>query len=783
MSATEFHLTEDKYLFTFQDETQLWVPRDFIEKYPQFSFHDIIEHSEKYDDGSYYVDMLPFHMKKVIDFFMKNNTDFTSLNLRDAFDIYMTLLEYSVTIGDNMQNDLIFYIKYLFYTYLKDNNYCIYGTYGDNSQSYMPIMLFSSDNTRISINRLFTLQRKKELFYYSYLLKMMNIAEIEIECIYLYLFNIFNNNNIDDYSSNIPLEYICPSNIKDIFPSLKELKITVTTNFKKTKILLNPNSDEYIVEYARLFYNSKFTNNNPEKYDIDKISTKDGISQLLRFPSYYSISQIEINTYVYSKYEAIICIQLLIENVFNSLTILSVKWIKKLTNKIDDNLFNKIIATHVFPNVTELIYDDESFQLSSIYTKCFPKLKTVNYIVKISIQNFDFLFPVNLMPIIKTIHIHEIEATQKKKLALKLYYIVYTFSIHIDGIDDLLHFFISLYTLFEKDLISIHKLYIDTSDSIYMSQLDYFKLYKHDINILDILFKNDRDYDDEKYQLDMRNSLEFFLKSNILQHLNCLTVTFDNSLSIDSLTWISTLFNDNKFNTIHELTINLNFILVDISSDIFALFETIMEKIILKASIVYVKYCHMTFINQLICKGCFYNTTKLTIITNDIPDNDFYNNYTINNFSQLKSIEFGNYWETEWWRDFIQKLLEYIHNDNFQLSNTIRLSDTIFSDNDYIFYPNTSIFRLKYQNCSLMDTLISTKNQTMNKYEIEILLDCIDQKKTKNLKRLKIYIYNEDQLSKLINSITNEKIPKLKELIFDICIHTLIYINNILYML
>ncbi|KAK8811543.1 hypothetical protein WA158_003277 [Blastocystis sp. Blastoise] len=778
MSTTEFKLTEDKYLFTFQDETQLWISKEFIEKYQQLPFYDIIEHSDKYEDGSYYIDMLPFHMEKVIKFLIDDDKDISSLNLRDSFDIYKTLTEYLVTIDNEFQSDLLFHVKELFYKYLKDNNYDVYVFNCNYIKSRMPMELFSLKEKEIRSNGLFTPQRKDELLYYSLLIKMMNITKVEITYA---------------YSSNIPLEYICPSCIQDIFPSLKELKITVNTHYKKTELLLNPNSDEYMMEYARLLYDNEYRIYNPEEYEyytesdmneynkissfdfnklynshdlidsynerrqsnqlrklyknivnegiyendysnveiskkeneytlysqisikyddekndktywINNMSSKLGISQLLLLPSYLGISQVMLNT------------------------------LNGFINEIDKNLFNIIIATDVFLNITELIYDsdDKSFQLSLIKKECFPKLHIINYKIEITTDNFDSLFPVNIMSVIDTIRINDIDYDKEEEIALLLDNLVYTHSIHIYGIDDWIDYFPHLKELLAKKLISFDNLNIDSSDSENIKILDLIENSNLNIDSLNIRFKDDHG------EIDKRNSLERFLKSNILEHLNKLSVRFHYDLSMEYLEWISTLFNDNKFNNIKELTIDYD--------------------------------CRMTFLNRLIHNGCFHNTTQLIIRINDIPDDDFLKLYTTDNFPQLKSIKICKYDYRECWISFIQELCTYMNNNNFPFSSIVRLNDTndYYSNNDYINDPNYSILRCKYDKNSYIDTIINAQKMSISKYEMETLFECINENITQNIKSLQLDIYEEEQLSKLINFITIGKFPKLKEFLFNI---------------
>ncbi|KAK8809869.1 hypothetical protein WA158_000812 [Blastocystis sp. Blastoise] len=851
MSATEFQLSEDKYLFTFQDETQLWVSKEFIEKYPQFPFHGIVEHSEKYEDGSYYMDITSFPMNKVIDFLMDDNVDVFSLNLKESYDIYITLVEYSVTIDKKIQSDLLFHIKNLFYKYLKDNNYDVYGYHCNYIESCMPMDLFNIVKKDIYFYDLFTPQRKDELLYYSLLFKMMNITKVRI---------------IYDYASNIPLEYINPSCIQDIFPSLKKVEMAVTTHYKKTDVLLNPNSDEYIMEYNRLFnrydyeienpeeyeyysesemneyykissldlnklyylhdlidsynkrreknnlpklyryvvneaiytddYSSVETNEEEDEYTLDdevrieydyktndktfsiyQVSTEHGISQLLLLPSYMCTSKIILIKDLYHQINPMFFMKLFEEGVFDSITTLSINWIKRLTNKIDENLFNKIMTTHIFLNVTELIYDYDN-----------------------ATDNFDSLFPVNLMSMIDIIRINYVDSDEKEEICLLLDEIAYTHSIHIDALNDFIYYFPHLKELLEKDLISIDQLKFYSTRSENIKRLDSIDNYKHSINSLAIWFYGDDDDDDDddhdddddnnnddddeedddddddddddnnndddddeedddddnddddddnddndddndnnnnnnnnRDETDIRNSLETFFKSSVLEHLNYLYVSFSYGLSIEYLTWISTLFNDNKFNTIHKLKISL-LINEDSSSEYLTVYENIINKLIPKASIVNIEECTMSFINRLIPTGCFHKTTQLILRINDMPNDIFCKLYTTDNFPQLKSIKIYED-SNKWWIPFIKTFCNYINNNNFPSSK---------SEDDYVYDPNNSIFRYKYDSHSFIDSIICTKNETMSRYEIETLFDCINENKTQNIRSLELYFYISD---------------------------------------
>ncbi|KAK8789846.1 hypothetical protein WA158_006626 [Blastocystis sp. Blastoise] len=775
MSTSDFQLTEDKYLFTFQDETQLWISREFIEKYQQLPFYDIIRHSEKYDDGSYYVDMPSSPMNKVIVFLVDKNMDIFSLDLKDSYDIYKTLIEYSVTIDYKKQCDLLFHIKRLFFKYLKDNNYIVSKHYGENDQLNMPIDLLCSDKTRININGLINSQRKHELLYYSLLFKMMNITEVDITY---------------DYASNIPLEYICPSCIQDIFPSLEELTITVTTNYKKTELLLNPNSEEYMNEYIRLFKEHNYRIENPEKYEyytesdmnelnnnsslnmntiyshklihghgikrtmgqspklykyiadeaiytndysqieinqindhnkkedrvyiyyrknkrriqvlIQKSSSEWGISQLLRLFSYLDISTIDRNFYKYKEYDSTTILKALEEGFLDSL-------IKYLNDKNDDKWFNKIMSTHVFPNVTKFIYDDdeECFQLSSIKKECFPKLHIIQYDIEINISNFSSLFPMKLISMIDTIYIDEIDYVQEEEIVSRLADLALKYSIHID-------------------IISRHS--FDSSDSENVKILDSIKNNKQNIDGLSIRFKVNNNttmysfIDDKLHEIDVNNSLERFLKSDVLQHLNGLYVTFDETVSVEYLKCISNLFNDNTINIIHKLTINLRCIKINSSTEYLTSLEDIMKKLIPMSSIIRIEDCTMPFINRLVSKGCFHNTAQLTLQVMDRQDNTFCELYTTDNFPQLKSITIQSH-NKNWLNNLFNNLCKCMNNNNSPSSSTIRLGKSVLSDDDYIYDPNASILQYKCNTNSYIDTIIGTHDKDISKYEVETLLD------------------------------------------------------------
>ncbi|KAK8810491.1 hypothetical protein WA158_007066 [Blastocystis sp. Blastoise] len=705
MSDDTTKLSEDKYLFTFQDETQLWVPTEFIEKYRQLPFYDIIVHSEKYEDGSYYIDIPFLTIKKVLLFLIEDCVDINSLDLKDSYDIYNKLLEYPDVIDSDIKSDLLYHIQDRFTDYLIDNSISIADHHDLYNNHYLSIELFSSSKIKsiednhvlhIYVSGLFTIQLKDELIYYSYLIKMMNITKVEIEY---------------DYASSIPLEYILPSCIKDIFPSLKILTITLNTHYKKSELLLNPNSDEYLMEYIRLYYSdedeiSKYENynyytesemneynnissininysyysqdmidsynekreknelpklyayivneaiytndysnveisetkdeytsndqisieyndkTNDKAFIINEVSSKLGISQLLGLSSCYSISQIKKNTHDNSKYKSIIIMKLFEEGVFDSLTTFCVGWIKELTHKMYNNLFKEILATHIFPNVTELIYNDNSFQLSLIKKEYFPKLHIINYMVEIYSSAFESLFPMNIISIIDIIHMHENCRCGDIELIV-LDNLIHTHSIHIDGIDD-------------NDNDNDNDKNND-NDNDKNNNDDNNNHNNNNNNNNDK--KNNNDYDDTNKN-DIRNSIEKFMKSNILENINSINVSFDDNMSIKYLEWISNLFNDNKYNTLHDITINLYSIEENLSSEYLTMFENIMGKLICMASIVTIEDNYINIFKQMI-----YQMIALMKCS-----------------------------KTQWWISFIKRLLRFINNINFPSSSAILLN-------------------------------------------------------------------------------------------------------------
>ncbi|KAK8790068.1 hypothetical protein WA158_006848 [Blastocystis sp. Blastoise] len=737
MSATKIQLTEDKYLFTFQDETQLWISREFIEKYPQLPFFDIIIHSEKYEDDSYYIDIHSSAMEKVIFFLMKENKDISSLNLRDSYDIYRTLYEYSVIIDKEIQSDLLFHVKELFLVYLREHGFNVYEYSGNDIELCIPMELFSSDSKRIYIKGLFTPQRKEELLYYSLLYKMMNITEVNIKY---------------SYNSNIPLEYICPSCIQDMFPSIEYLKIAVITKYRKSDVLLNPNSDEYIMEYIHQFYRFDYEMTIPEEYDYYTESEMNEYNKISSFDvhnKYYSHKLIElynqrkeknqlpklykdividaIDTDDYSYIEMnqetddrIIedtCMIVYDDNFVRYDAIIAIKaleeGIKELTDIIDNNLFNKIMATHVFPNVTELLYDEYIDEDSSA-----------------------FLFPIELISIIDTIYINNIFSNKKKEIVERLQDIALNYSIHIYGIDAILNDFSNLKELLEKKLVSFNKLFKKKEKSGNSSNS----------NILNI-----------------KHAVEKLLNSNLLQNLEECEVSFKNDISMEELKWIASLFNDNTFIHINELKISLPYITDDIRSGRFVLYES-----------------NINAINQFIYNGYFHNTKKLNISIYDRVNDTFFELYNKDNFQNLIHIEFKIDGKKQL-MSAIQHLFVLKKINTLPSSTIILLIDTDNYKNGFIYNHYNSIFRYKYDTNSFVDTIVITRGiymlLTINykyignvlcKNELKMLLDCIDNHQITNLKHLKLYIDDAELLVKIMNSIKTGKIPKLKECSFEL---------------
>ncbi|KAK8798789.1 hypothetical protein WA158_007873 [Blastocystis sp. Blastoise] len=821
MSDAEFHFTDDKYLFTFQDETQLWIPKRIIEEYPQLPFQNLIQHSDKYGDGSYYIDMLPFHMEKVIHFLMEENIDVLLFNLRDSFDIYKIFVEYSVVISKEIQRNLIFHIEELFVDYLNENNYRVY-VY-NNVPSFI-MEYFSSTKKKLSIHGLITPEKQKELLYYELLFKMMNITEVDINY---------------EYASNIPIEYICPSCIQDIFPSLKELRVTVTTNYVKSDKLLNPNSDEYIMEYCTFcdlyginpkikenceYYSESEMNNynkissfiyrkyiypynvidsykmrkelnklpklyerilneaiyindysqietNQQTYDyvvedqiceyndntgdnifsIEKLNTECGFYQLLHLPICYSISQINVKTDNYSEIFAIPLLNAFKDGIFDSITSLGIRWFSLWNASFADNQFLDMITTHVFPNVTKLIYDFDiiSFPLKSINSKCFPKLHIIDYEITIHFDDLDNLFPNELMSIIDTIYVSEI-FSDKQNIYEFLDNLVYTHSIHINGIDGFIDYFPHSTELLEKGLIYFDNkdINIESYESIEDLNLDYYYYnINNKIDSLEIRFgKNDEDINNYIISKEnkMKCSLEKLFNSHLVQHLQSYCVSFEKNISIKELKWINSLFKENTF--------NIPNIKGDLLTDTFPLFQRS-------------GYTHI--INQLICNGYFHNINKFILYMNDISEDICSKVYTKENFPKLKYIHVEIDGK-EKWLPFIQQLYSYFTYKDFQPSFNICFKDTAYIGGKMsILYNIDSILEFHYDSSLYSETLSIHIYQLAYKLnnEIEALFDFIGKQGIQQLKRIKLYIYYETVLHKIIDMIINEQIPNLNEFI------------------
>ncbi|KAK8810565.1 hypothetical protein WA158_007140 [Blastocystis sp. Blastoise] len=398
MATTELKITEDKYLFSFQDESQLWIPTSFFTKYPQFPFYGIIQNSDIYKDG-----------------------------------------KYSVTIDSEMQSDLLFHIKMLFNNYLKENIYteC-------NSKSTMH--MYHSYRKRIVINGLVTPKRKEELLHYSLLFEMMNVTKCKI---------------IYQYTPNIPSEYIHPSCIKEIFPSLEKLEISVITNYIKSDTLLNPNTDEYMKEYCRFCRQDKYYIRDDENYEYYTQSEMDQYNTIssskLRKSTYNKTNNPELcDLKVNTECDDIDIGHFVIPimKAFEAGVFDITQWNKLLGN---DQLI-RIMTTHIFPNITTLVYDDHDvcFQLSSIKKEYFPKLHVLCYNTNINKYNFETLFPNQLMSMIDTISLYGNDSKIEKEVISLLDDLSYNNLIHITGSCDIICSFPHKEDLIKKGYISIN---------------------------------------------------------------------------------------------------------------------------------------------------------------------------------------------------------------------------------------------------------------------------------------------------------------------------------------
>ncbi|KAK8797622.1 hypothetical protein WA158_005968 [Blastocystis sp. Blastoise] len=766
MLGNKFQLVEDKYLFTFQDETKLWISREFIEKYPQFPFHDIIEHSDKYDDDSYYVDMPSLSMKKVINFLMDDNIDISSLSLNDGVDIYKTLDEYHVVFDHIKQNVLLLHIKKLFYDYLKENKYFVFDKFALlNSHE----MLFYSDQQIINLNGLMTPQRKEELLRYSFLFKMSNIANLKITY---------------QYAPNIPSEYIYPS---------------LVTNYLKGDTLLNPNTDEYIHEYINFCENNGNRIDDDEKFDYYTESEMDEYNKNNSFdikntnvdwhikysysdrktenklpklyeailePAVYSddYTQVKISQDIYyslkdsvainygnkisyiDKQFAIIFMKAFEEGYFDSLTSIAIRWITEFNKLISNDEFINIMTTHVFPNVTELIVDDKTFTLSLIKKECFPKLHILTY--KESRLILNQRIPKQILSEINTINVTYILYKNEEEIAIYLDDLAYNHSIHIFSSSAIIYKFPHMKEIFDRGLFtytnSLTNYYVNDD---YKEVESYYYYYQNDDETND---NNDNENNNDETQelFDTKDAFKHLFNSSILQKLADCCLSFENYICINELKRIDTLINDNTFNSIKYLTIDLPKTEKNIEIEYFSIFQNILIKIVRKASFIIFKgYIHDNMIMQLIQNGGFQNATELKI--DDIQIKTFFELYTKNNFPKLKIIKISVK-SSECFNNFMDTLFLYNTHVNFPSLSTIYLIEEDRNRRSFVFNPNESIRQIKDTIDLSVETIaIKQEDKSISEYEIKSFIKCIKQQQIPNLRSFDIFL--------------SGKIPKLKE--------------------
>ncbi|KAK8791058.1 hypothetical protein WA158_005689 [Blastocystis sp. Blastoise] len=508
MSEIETKLTGDKYLFTFQDETQLWVPTKVIEKYRQLPFYDIIMHSDKDENnGSYYMDKLPYNMEKVVRFFMEDTIDVSSMTLQDSFDVYKTLVEYSFPMEDETLRDLLFYVKKSLICYLNDNNYDVYEDYKNSTKLRIPLEFFNTSRKRLVINGLMTPQREETLLHYSLLFKMMNVTRVYIKY---------------QYASNIPSEYIYPTCIKDMFPSYEYFTVCVLSNYIKSDTLLNPNTDEYMMEYVNYYHRliqKEINDDNCEYYTESEMNEYNKQSSLEIKNSSYSkriynkytqsrqqnelpklykctldeavyandFSKVEISENIYEytlkdkaffRYDDEEKDKLILNMKINTELGISqllqfprsypISIIENISDMMDTRNFAISIMNAfengVFDSITTLkvedikecdeLFDDNQF-IKVITNHVFPNVTKIDYTNFKSIENFDSDFPEQLMDMIDTIVIRDLLDYDEIEDANLLDEFIYKHSLHIIGSYNDIHYFPHFKELYEQGLISL----------------------------------------------------------------------------------------------------------------------------------------------------------------------------------------------------------------------------------------------------------------------------------------------------------------------------------------
>ncbi|KAK8801950.1 hypothetical protein WA158_006345 [Blastocystis sp. Blastoise] len=227
--------------FNFQDETRISVPLQFLKKFPKSLLSITIENQNNYmeSEDTYYIDSPSFSIKNTI-LFMEDVITLDSLTVNEVFDVYDTIkylfddeaIEYIVKI-EEYKEETIKEFK-INYCYDDEDNY---DKYNDENKIIIKVD-FSEDipYEYIYPSNLHVIFPKLEIFEMKigYYRKEISIRIPSSNCHYLFLYKEYNN--IQEHSIS-KCNLFINDEIKGVYPYDEDYEIT--TNNPEDSRLIN----------------------------------------------------------------------------------------------------------------------------------------------------------------------------------------------------------------------------------------------------------------------------------------------------------------------------------------------------------------------------------------------------------------------------------------------------------------------------------------------------------------------------------------------------------------
>ncbi|KAK8803818.1 hypothetical protein WA158_001512 [Blastocystis sp. Blastoise] len=246
--------------FVFQDEKRISIPLSFFENLPNSLLLLAYKSPANYleDVEAYYIDSPSLFIDKVVEIF-NNLVPLDSFSFRELIDVDKTIkyflgddfTEYHLKIDDFLVESLK--------TFIEENNCEL-----DSK------ILHSEDNCFImTIQEIFTEERNKLFLQYSCLFEYFNVYEVCLKY---------------NFSSDIPYEYIYPSNLHELFPKIKNYIIQVTY-YPEIKFLQVKSTDTHYItlykEYKRQYYKEYY----PYAYRVYSLKHPEIEQNILKYNS------------------------------------------------------------------------------------------------------------------------------------------------------------------------------------------------------------------------------------------------------------------------------------------------------------------------------------------------------------------------------------------------------------------------------------------------------------------------------------------------------------------